>query len=145
MENTRLQEDAMRLAEKAKQLRLEQGLTQPELAKKSGLSHATIENFEAGRHKTSVRVLDAVFHALGRPLVVSAASGWAGEPMTEEKIPTLDPSIEEREFNKRADALYDALAAKLDEKDREIFNVEKWFGYVEIKRLLSKYDVEENL
>jgi ribosome-binding protein aMBF1 (putative translation factor) len=50
--------------------RLEQGLTQQQLADRMGTSHSAISRIESGQHPTSLRTMQRVAEALGGHLVV---------------------------------------------------------------------------
>ncbi|MEV5009157.1 helix-turn-helix transcriptional regulator [Streptomyces sp. NPDC055692] len=51
-----------------RQIRLERGLTQVQLAERVGIVHTSVSLMEHGRHKPSVTVLAALADTLGAPM-----------------------------------------------------------------------------
>ncbi|MFR0073047.1 MAG: helix-turn-helix domain-containing protein [Blautia caecimuris] len=50
----------MNLSERIKDMRKEKGLTQKELAKKTGLSIASIQGYEQGKYKPKIEQLEKI-------------------------------------------------------------------------------------
>lgn len=63
--------------------RLEQGLTQQELAERMETSHSAISRIENGRHKTSASTLQRLADALGLRFVMGFESGPEESPVRE--------------------------------------------------------------
>ena len=63
--------------------RLEQGLTQQELAERMGTSHSAISRIESGRHTTSAPTLQRLADALGLRFVMGFESGPEENPVRE--------------------------------------------------------------
>jgi ribosome-binding protein aMBF1 (putative translation factor) len=63
--------------------RMEQGLTQRELAERMGTSHSAISRIESGRHKTSTETLRRLAAALGVRFVMGFESGPVEKPVRE--------------------------------------------------------------
>jgi ribosome-binding protein aMBF1 (putative translation factor) len=59
-----------RLARTVVRLRMDQGLTQGQLAAKTGTTASAIARLEAGRHKPNVETLRKIAHAYGGRLVL---------------------------------------------------------------------------
>jgi len=53
--------------------RIEQGLTQVEVAKRAGLSQGTVSAIELSRNEPSLKALFAILEALGLALVLATA------------------------------------------------------------------------
>ncbi len=54
-----------RLADALRKLREQTGLTQKDLAKRLGMSHATVNRLERGDHNVTLRTLEALCAGLG--------------------------------------------------------------------------------
>jgi ribosome-binding protein aMBF1 (putative translation factor) len=63
--------------------RLEQGLTQKELAHRMGTSHSAISRIESGQHRTSAETLRRLAEALGVRFVMGFESGPVDRPVRE--------------------------------------------------------------
>jgi ribosome-binding protein aMBF1 (putative translation factor) len=63
--------------------RLDQGLTQQELAERMETSHSAISRIESGRHKTSAQTLQRLADALGLRFVMGFESGPKESPVRE--------------------------------------------------------------
>jgi ribosome-binding protein aMBF1 (putative translation factor) len=64
--------------------RLEEGLTQQQLARRMGTSHSAISRIESGRHPTSIQTMRRLAEALGARLVVGfELEGTTSEPARE--------------------------------------------------------------
>lgn len=63
--------------------RLEQGLTQQELAERMETSHSAISRIESGRHNTSAQTLQRLAEALGLRFVMGFESGPEEDPVRE--------------------------------------------------------------
>jgi ribosome-binding protein aMBF1 (putative translation factor) len=63
--------------------RLDQGLTQQELAERMQTSHSAISRIESGRHKTSAQTLQRLAEALGLRFVMGFESGPVESPVRE--------------------------------------------------------------
>ncbi|SRR6266545_5436082 len=74
------------LARLAIKHRLEQNLTQRELAERMGTSHSAISRIESGQHPTSLRTIKRLAEALGLRLVVGFETDSAGTPTTLEVV-----------------------------------------------------------
>ena len=61
---------AFELGEQVRQLRIERGLSQTDLARESGTSQAAIARLEAGGVEPAIRTLDRLSRPLGVQLVV---------------------------------------------------------------------------
>ena len=59
--------DGERLGKRLRQLRLEAGLTQAELARRTGIHRPNIARVEAGRHTPSLETLSRLATAIGVP------------------------------------------------------------------------------
>jgi len=55
---------ARQLAETLRRLRHDAGITQKEMAKRLGVTHPTLNRLEAGRHNTSLRVIELLCRSL---------------------------------------------------------------------------------
>ena len=56
---------ARRLAESLRKLQQEAGMTQKEMAKRLGMSHATLHRLQRGDHNATLRTLEELCAALG--------------------------------------------------------------------------------
>src|SRR3954469_20905880 len=71
----------MRIDVALREARRSAGLSQQELARRSGTSQATISAYENGAKEPSLRTLDRVLAAAGARLTVEPnAPGWVPEP-----------------------------------------------------------------
>lgn len=61
------------LGDEIRKARTKAGLTQAELAKKVKLNRTTITNFELGRHRLSLKNIEAIARALGLVLKLKLA------------------------------------------------------------------------
>ena len=59
-------DDRNRLGLRIKQLRKEQGLTQFQLAEKTGLKYSNLSRIERGKHSTGQYILSSIATALGK-------------------------------------------------------------------------------
>ena len=60
--------DRKRIGLRIKNLRKEQGLTQFQLAEKTGLKHENLSRIEKGKHSTGQDILSTIATALGKRL-----------------------------------------------------------------------------
>lgn len=59
----------MKIGNRIRDLRKKSGLTMKELAKRTGISYATIHRIEKGAQSPSVAVLSDIAHELGQPII----------------------------------------------------------------------------
>src|SRR5207245_6518250 len=61
--------------------RMDNGLTQQQLAERVGTSHSQISRIESGRHRTSLETLERIAHALDLRLIVGFEKTTGGRPV----------------------------------------------------------------